>query len=174
MKFTTAPAQSQRNDSVSTTPTTPRVTGIYTAAAAGAPMVAHESVELIAGAGIRGDRYAAGLGFWSDPRWPDQELTLVESEIREMLKLAPGALRRNIETRGVNLDQLIGVEFALAEALLLGVRDCEPCRHLEELTRPGVLKQLALGGGLRARILRGGRIQTGDPIVIRGAANQEE
>jgi len=147
----------------------PSVAGLYTAPAAGAPVESHDAVELIAGLGIAGDRYALRRGFWSDPRWPDQEITLVEAEVAEALGVKPGELRRNIATRGLRLEQLNGQAFRIDHTELFGVRHCDPCLHLEALTRPGIASALASCGGLRARIVRGGRVSLGDAIVL-GAA----
>lgn len=148
------------------------VVALYTAASAGAPVEPHGSVMAIAGLGIDGDRYACKRGHWSDPRWPDQELTLVELETAEALQIDASLLRRNVVTRALELDSLIGVHFQIGEALLFGVRRCDPCRYLETLTRPGLAQRLAGHGGLRVRILRGGRIATGDEIV-RGGGGAE-
>jgi MOSC domain-containing protein YiiM len=136
------------------------VRGLYVARAAGSP------IELRAEAGVVGDRYAAGAGFWSDPRWPDQELTLVETEVAAGIGIAAGELRRNIATEGVRLETLIGSSFEVGETRLLGVRRCDPCLHLESLTRAGIAGELAERGGLRARIIRGGLVRLGDSIRI--------
>ncbi|HZU76062.1 MAG TPA: MOSC domain-containing protein [Dehalococcoidia bacterium] len=143
-----------------------RVVGLYTAACAGAPITGQTVVEVRPGVGIVGDRYARGLGYWSDPKWPDQELTLVEAEVAEDLDIDAGALRRNVVTHGVRLDGLIGVRFRIGDAVIEGVRPCDPCRHLESLTRPGIARALAGRGGLRARILTGGRLHVGDPLIV--------
>lgn len=145
------------------------VAGLYTAPTAGTPMVGHDWVEVAVGAGVLGDRYALGLGHWSDPRWPDQEVTLVEIEVAEALAVDAGALRRNIVTRGLRLDRLIGASFHIGEidaVELEGVRPCDPCGYLEELTRPGLASELRTRGGLRARVLRGGRIAVGDRVYV--------
>ncbi len=142
------------------------VLALYTAPAAGAPMQTHATIELIAGKGIAGDRYLLGTGHWSDPRWPDQELTLIMAETTAALGLDPASLRRNIVTRGVDLDVLIGATFRLGEATLLGVRRCDPCRYIERFTRPGAMRELATRGGLRAHILSGGRVRVGDQIRL--------
>jgi hypothetical protein len=142
------------------------VVALYTAPEAGAPLRSHHEIELVAGKGIAGDRYLLGTGHWSDPRWPDQELTLVMAETAEALGLDPASLRRNIVTRGVDLDALIGATFRLGEATLLGVRRCDPCPYIERFTRPGALRELATRGGLRAHILTGGRVRVGDRIQI--------
>lgn len=149
-----------------------QVVGLFTAAVAGAPMTSHPWVEVVAGSGITGDRYAAGRGHWSDPRWPDQELTLVAAEVAEALAIAPELLRRNVVLRGVALDDLLGVTFRLGEALLFGVRRCDPCRYLDSLTRSGLARSLGDQGGVRARILVGGRIHVGDVPHIRSGSPQ--
>ncbi len=148
---------------------TPQVVGIFIADNAGEPVKEVSPAMLIAGQGIDGDRYVTRRGYWSDRRWPDQELTLVESELETEMGLETGSLRRNIVTRGVQLSGLIGQQFEIGEALLEGVRPCDPCKHVEEANRPGLLRDLQQRGGLRARILRGGRIAAGDTISVRGA-----
>lgn len=147
------------------------VVALYTAPNAGAPMVSHREVELIAGRGIAGDRYLLGTGHWSDPRWPDKELTLVMVETAAALGLDPAALRRNIVTRGVELDTLIGATFQLGGVTLLGVRRCDPCRYIERFTRSGAMRELAERGGLRAHILSGGRVRVGDRIRVPAPAS---
>ena len=142
------------------------VIGLYTAVRAGAPIQSHTSVELVPGVGIAGDRYATRLGYWSDPRWPDQELTIVEAEVAEELGIDPGRLRRNIVTRGVRLAHVIGATFQIGNALLVGVRSCDPCRYLDGLTRPGLGHALHGRGGLRVHILRGGTIQVTDQLLM--------
>lgn len=143
-----------------------RVVGLYTAEEAGAAMRRHAWVELIAGKGIAGDRYATGRGCWSDPRWPDQEVTLVEAEVAEALGLDASLLRRNIVTRGVRLPELIGVSFQVGDTTLRGVRPCDPCRYLETRLRPGLCAELRGRGGLRVAILTGGRICLDDRLVL--------
>ena len=73
--------------------------------------------------------------------------------------------RRNVVTRGIALNHLVGKRFRVGEVLLQGIRLCEPCDHLESLTRPGVRQALLHRGGLRAQILEGGVIRVGDPIA---------
>ncbi len=148
---------------------TGRVALLLIAPRAGAPTVACEEVELVVGKGIAGDRYALGLGHWSDPKWPDQELTLFEAEVAEALGLAPEQLRRNVVTRGVELTTLAGREFCLGEGgvTAFGVRACDPCAYIEGFTRPGAMRELAgFRGGLRARIIRGGIVRLGDAITV--------
>lgn len=137
---------------------------LLVAAAAREPMELRAEVQVLPGLGIPGDRYATGAGHWSDPRWPDQELTLVEAELAEELSLDPILLRRNIVTRGVRLDGLIGKDFVVGSALLRGVRPCDPCRYIETMTRPGLFDELRGRGGLRAKVMKGGTITVGDHI----------
>lgn len=147
----------------------PGVAGIFVAPGAGAPMEPREWVEVVPGAGIPGDRYAAGRGHWSDPRWREQQLTLAAAETAGDLGLEPRLLRRNLVTRGVQLQGLIGLEFRIGGALLAGMLPCDPCKYLEDLLgRPGLLRALVGRGGLRARVLEGGRIAAGDAIEVRG------
>jgi MOSC domain-containing protein YiiM len=123
-------------------------------------------VEAVAGKGIAGDRYAVGLGHWSDPRWPDQELTLVAAETAAALGIEVGLLRRNVALAGIVLESLIGATFRLGDAVLLGVRRCDPCRYLDGLTRPGMARALGSRGGLRAHIIASGRISRGDRLML--------
>jgi MOSC domain-containing protein YiiM len=142
------------------------VVAIFTAEAAGEPMQRHEQSELAEGLGIPGDRYATGKGHWSDPRWPDQEITLVEAELLEDLGLPLDALRRNIVTRGIDLAEVIGHDLHIGGAILRAVRPCDPCRYIETLTRPGLFKELDGNGGLRAAVVRTGVVHVGDEIAI--------
>jgi MOSC domain-containing protein YiiM len=125
-----------------------------------------EQVEAVAGRGLVGDRYFRNDGCGK----PEQELTLIESESLEALPrdcglaLQPHQSRRNLLTRGVPLNHLVGREFTVGEVLLRGVRLCEPCGHLEMLTVSGVKDHLSHRGGLRAEILRGGVLRPGDRI----------
>ena len=142
---------------------------IALAAEAEGPMQEVPSVEAIEGRGLRGDRYERGAGTFSNPGGRGYDLTLVEAEALEELfakgvDLAPAEARRNLVVRGIALDDLIGRRFRVGEVECLGQRRCEPCSHLERLTRPGVLRGLVHRGGLRADILSGGRIRTGDSV----------
>lgn len=151
-----------------------RVEAIFTAPEAGAPMEQQGTVVVAPGVGIVGDRYALGTGTWSAPRWHDKELTLFEAEVAEALGIEAYVPRRNIVLRGVSLFGLIGVRFRLGEAMLLGVRPCDPCRYIQELTGvPELTKGLAgERGGLRVRILERGRIRLGDTIEVVGLAEE--
>ena len=82
------------------------------------------------------------------------------------IELAPHQTRRNILTRGVDVVELVGRRFQVGDALCYGVKECNPCNHLESVTRPGVRSGLSGRGGLRADVLTGGHIRVGDRITI--------
>ena len=147
------------------------VVSIYIAAAAMGPMASVAEVRAVPGKGLEGDRYFKQAGTYSDNPGSGRDVTLVEIEAIESLKrdygieLEPGESRRNIVTRGVSLNHLVGREFKVGEVTLRGVRLCEPCSHLEGLSRKGVQRALNHRGGLRAEIVSGGRIRVGNPVV---------
>jgi MOSC domain-containing protein YiiM len=147
-----------------------RVASIHIAPGATAAMQSVEEVRAVAAKGLEGDRYFLGLGTFWKPK-PDYEVTLIEIEALEALerdygvRLAPGEPRRNIVTRGVALNHLVGRQFQIGQATLRGLRLCEPCAHLERLTRTtDVIRGLTHRGGLRAQILTGGTIKVGDRV----------
>lgn len=155
--------------------TTPRVTALFTAPAAGERMWSHQSVEVMAGLGISGDRYATRQGHWSDVQWKDQQLTIVAQELLDELGLAPDALRRNIVTAGVELNDLIGLEFGIGTARFRGKRICAPCVYIQRLNeRPGLFKALEGRGGIRVRVVSNGTIAVGDEIRILGIGDPIE
>jgi MOSC domain-containing protein YiiM len=147
------------------------VESIYIASAAqGRPQSVGQATA-IPGAGLEGDRYALKLGTFYKPK-PDYELTLIEAEAIEALRrdyqveLAAGDARRNIVTRNVPLNHLVGKEFAIGDVRIRGIRLCEPCDHLENVTGKRVMKGLLHRGGLRAQILTQGTIRVGDAVNI--------
>ena len=149
------------------------VVAIAIATGAGEPMQRVTEAEAIAGQGLAGDRYQTGAGFYSaTPTDPGaRELTLIEEEalaaVQEETGIALGVdeHRRNITTRGIRVDPLLGQRFRIGEVLCEGVRACPPCNHLEEVTGKAVLAPLVRRGGLRARIVTGGMIRQGDAIA---------
>jgi MOSC domain-containing protein YiiM len=126
-------------------------------------METRETVELVAGVGLPGDRYAEGGGTFHD--FPDREVTLVAAEAAEAAGVAePLLLRRNLVTRRTDLNGLIGRRFRIGSALLEGIRPCDPCGYLEGVLTPGLKARLEGRGGLRARVIEGGRIAVGDAV----------
>ena len=145
------------------------IDSIHIATAAKEPTHAVDHVRAIPGVGLEGDRYALKQGTFYNPE-PAFELTLIEAEAIEAIKteykveLAPGDARRNLVTRGVPLNHLVGREFRIGDVLIRGIRLCEPCSHLEALTQQPVMKSLRHRGGLRAQILKEGTIRVGDTV----------
>lgn len=142
---------------------------IALASEAEGPMRAVSSAEAVEGRGLLGDRYERQAGTFSNPKGGGYDLTLVEAEALEELsakdvELSPIEARRNLVVRGIALDDLIGRHFRVGEVECYGQRRCEPCSHLERLTRPGVLRGLVHRGGLRADVLSSGMIRTGDSV----------
>jgi MOSC domain-containing protein YiiM len=128
-------------------------------------------VRAIAGIGLEGDRYAAGLGYYSNkPPGTGRALTLIEAETIDALRaelgidLQPGDSRRNLTIRGIELNPLVGKRFRIGGVLCQGVRFCVPCQYLVDLIGKPVLAPLVDRGGLRADILEGGEIRVGDEL----------
>ena len=145
--------------------------GIYVHGPKGEDLRRVETATVHAGRGIEGDRYYREDGTGK----PDQEVTLVEMEAVEALarecnlKIDPGKVRRNLLTREVPLNHLVGREFQVGGGVLRGIRLCEPCDHLESLTVKGIKDGLYHRGGLRAEIIEGGTVRAGDVIRLRPA-----
>ena len=121
-----------------------------------------ESVEAIAGKGLVGDRY-----FFEDGAKPGQALTLVEQDVVEEVGLPPGGTRRQLTVSGTGLNDLVGKRFRVGAIECYGVELCEPCSHLESMTRPGIIKDLVHRGGINADILTDGTISVGDEVTER-------
>jgi hypothetical protein len=145
------------------------VVALMTAPSAAGEPLSRASVTARPG-GIDGDRYQDMTGtFSTDPRRVGQDMTLIEAEALDELEargvtISPEQARRNIVTRGVSLDAFIGKRFRVGEVICFGQRRCEPCAHLERLTRLGTLRGLVHRGGLRADVLEAGTINVGDEI----------
>ena len=146
------------------------VVSIHMAGSASEPMQTVAEVRAVAGKGLDGDRYFLGTGYYSKKPGTGRALTLIELESIEALQgelgiaLAPNDSRRNIVTRGVPLNHLVGRDFRVGEVTLRGVRLCEPCQYLEGLTGQKVYAGLIHRGGLRAEILTDGVIYVGDVV----------
>jgi MOSC domain-containing protein YiiM len=149
-----------------------RLEAIALAARATGPVVLVPEAQAAAGRGLVGDRYEAGAGTFTPVRGGGRgyDLTLIEAEVLDQLVLPDGRrleyseARRNLITRGVDLNSLVGRRFRVGNVECLGQRLCEPCAHLERLTTKGILRPLIHRGGLRADILTDGHISVGDAI----------
>ena len=136
-----------------------------------APMQLVQQARALAGRGLEGDRYANGSGTFS-PRGahrPGYELTLIAAEVVEELtardaRLDFASTRRNVLTRGIDVNALVGRDFSIGDVHCRGLRLAEPCAHLERLQGPGLLRPLIHRGGLRADILNDGHITQGSLI----------
>ncbi len=147
-----------------------RLTHIHIAERAAAPMQPLESAKLIAGVGIEGDRYATGRGYYSKTPRADRQVTLIEMETLEALardhgiELLPQETRRNLTTREVPLNHLVGRRFRVGAVLLLGARLNVPCKYLEQVTGKPVYAPLINRSGLNCEILEGGIVRIGDAL----------
>ena len=149
------------------------VEALLTATHAEDAMQTQSGVELRAGRGIVGDRYFDGTGTFSASEKHGQQLTLIEAEVLDALRddglhLTPVDARRNIVTRGIDLNALVGQEFQIGTARCIGRRLCEPCSHLQRLTGAALLRAMVHRGGLRADILTSGVVHLGDAIDASG------
>jgi MOSC domain-containing protein YiiM len=136
------------------------VEAIYLGAPNRGPLRPVDSVRAVAGKGLENDRHFSATG-----AKPGEALTLVEAENVEAVGLQPGETRRQVTTRGVRLDELVGKRFRVGEVECYGVELCEPCTHLQSMTRPGIIKELTHRAGINADILTDGTIAVGDEVV---------
>ncbi|HEY4222125.1 MAG TPA: MOSC domain-containing protein [Myxococcota bacterium] len=149
------------------------VVAIQVSADKAAALAPAESAQLVAGHGIVGDRYFNKSGTFSKKRGEDRQITLIEEEALAAALSDYGVVvtgpdsRRNVVTRGVALNHLVGKMFRVGACVLEGVELCEPCGHLAKLTgNDRVRAALVHRGGLRARICEGGTVRVGDEIVL--------
>jgi MOSC domain-containing protein YiiM len=142
-----------------------RVQGIYVAAEHGELPEPVDSVRALAGRGLEGNRY-----FFDDAA-PGTALTLIAAEAVEAMErehgisIEPRESRRNVVTRGIDVNELFGKRFRVGAVECRGVELCEPCADLQAMTKPGVIKGLAHRGGLNADILSDGEISVGDAVL---------
>lgn len=166
------PFQPFRTPAVQADRTVGEVVGLYVSEVKTGPMQSLVTATALKGRGLSGDRYAARAGTFTpgSDRLRGYDLTLIESEALDRLTLSDGSqldaaeARRNLVTRGIDLNALVGREFTIGSVRAFGQRLCEPCVHLQRLTRPGVIAGLVHQGGLRADILTDGEIRLGDKI----------
>jgi MOSC domain-containing protein YiiM len=147
------------------------VESIHLADRASAPVHGVDEVAAHAGLGLAGDRYFTMTGTFKKSE-PKRQVTLIEAEAFDALvrdydiEMDPGDARRNIVTRGVALNHLVGREFSVGEVRLRGLKLCEPCSHMEKLAGKPVREPLRHRGGLRAEILTSGTIKVGDVVSV--------
>lgn len=152
-----------------------QVEGIWLAATAGAPTSDVPAARALPGRGLQGDRHVSGRGtFPSGP--PGSALTLIEAEVCESFApvLGPDEHRRNLVTRGIELNRLVGHQFTIGPVRCRGARLCEPCTVVQRYAGRPILRELVHRGGLRADILSGGEIAVGDTIVAAAASAHDE
>ena len=135
------------------------------ARSAGEPAQIVAEVRALAGTGLEGDRHVDGAGTFPSGV-PGSALTLIEAEVCESFDppLEPGQHRRNIVTRGIDLNALVGREFTVGEVRCRGMRLCEPCTVVQRYAERPVLRALVHRGGLRADILSDGVVRVGDSV----------
>ena len=145
--------------------TTGSVEAIYLAAEAGAAAQAVDAARALPDRGLDGDRHVTGKGTFPSGL-PGSALTLVQSEVCESFvpPLGPDEHRRNIVTRGIDLNALVGHEFRVGDVRCRGMRLCEPCTVFQGYASRPVLRQLVHRGGLRADIVTEGELRVGDEI----------
>ena len=140
----------------------------------GEETVGQESLEAVAGRGLRGD-YRCDA---PEPVSPKRQATLIEWETLAALKrdsgftVEAGKIRRNIVTKGVPLNHLVGEEFQVGGVRMKGIMLCDPCKEIEEKTVKGMRAALENRGGLRAEVLTSGKILPGDPVTPSESAGQ--
>lgn len=151
---------------------TGKLLAIAVARQAKGPMENVAAAEIVAGEGIVGDRYGAGIGAaqFRGRRKPENEVTLIASEAiaaaNDEFNMTIEHLdtRRNLLTEGVPLNDLVGKTFRVGQVMLKGLELCEPCGYLEKRTWPGIKAALKHRGGLRCCVVEGGAIGVGDEV----------
>jgi MOSC domain-containing protein YiiM len=143
---------------------------IYVTGKGSSPMERVEEIRAVENGGLEGDRYKEGTGYWTS--YGDVcEVTLIEGEDldeieNEGLGVKNGEHRRNIITRGVDLERLRGSRFRIGEAVLEYDRPRPPCKHIQDMTEPGMTRALKRRSGICARVVEGGLIRPRDEISV--------
>lgn len=147
------------------------VEGIYVAPEGSVDMERVEEIRAIEGCGLEGDRYCKGTGFWT--QYGDVcQVTLIEAEDMEEIEeelglhVKDGEHRRNIVTRGIRLGELRRKRFRVGEVVLEYDRSRPPCKHVQDMTEPGMTRALKNRGGHCARVVEGGTIKEQDEITL--------
>jgi len=145
-----------------------QVEAIFVAAERGELPATVDRVRAYAGRGLEGNRY-----YWVEgDAPPGRAVTLIAAEAVDAVaqdgdvSIKPAATRRNVLTRGIDVNELVGKRFRIGDVECEGVELCEPCAHLESMTQPGMIKAFVYRGGLNADILTDGEITVGDPVTV--------
>jgi MOSC domain-containing protein YiiM len=142
---------------------------IYVVSRGGQPMQPVAEVEAVEGRGLAGDRYFMRTGYWTDD--DECQVTLIEAEgldeIRGTVQVSAGQHRRNIVTRGIDLQDLAGKTFSIGDAVLEYDRPRPPCRYIQSVSEAGMTKALGRDrGGICARVVTSGTIHVNDRIEV--------
>lgn len=167
---TAPPATGQAAPANTTVGNPPMIARIFITNEAAAPMRPTPAIDVIAGSGIVNDRYGQDKGHWSHT--DDCEVTMIAQEdidaisLTHDVRIQNGEHRRNIVTRNVALDDLIGKRFRIGTAFF--GYDCPrpPCAYIQLLTQPGMAKALGKRAGICVRCIQSGTIKEGDVIEI--------
>jgi hypothetical protein len=157
----------------------PQIHSIYIAARAGEPMVQLAQAEIIAGEGIKGDRYALGLGAFSQTKLKIRHISLIalsaienangQLHAKQQTLFREGDTRRNLVIKGISEDELnglVGRIFYLGGIAFKGTELCEPCERPANLLKgPDFMNAFENRGGLRAEALVSGTISHGDSLT---------
>ena len=132
------------------------------------PMAIVEAVEAREGRGLTGDHFRGGAS-------SKRQVTLIQAEHLPVIAgllgvdaVNPANLRRNIVVSGINLAALSGAQFTIGGAVLEGTGQCHPCSRMEETFGAGGYNAVRGHGGITARIVSGGVIRLGDPVIFKG------
>mgnify|MGYP001223588447 FL=1 len=143
------------------------VVNICITSESGKKMESMNSIKVIANKGIVNDRY------FKENNDKNNQITLIESENVDYYNKISGTnfiptdFRRNVITKGISLNKLVGKEILIGEVRLKIHDLCEPCRYLQELLgEKNLVKKLLNRGGLRCELLTNGNINVNDPIKI--------
>ena len=145
----------------------PRVARIFIGPEESGPIQEIAEIEAVAGKGLVGDRYFQDGHEEHDPAL---EVTLFSAEGLEAgradsgLDIEAADMRRNLMTEGIQLSDLLGRRFAAGDVTFEGLEENPPCARLQRLAGKPLLKPLIGRAGIRARIVTGGTIRTGDEI----------
>ena len=149
----------------------PFIEKIFVSQSAGANMLEVENIEAIVNAGLRGDRYERKAVYWT--MVDECQVTMIRGEDLEEIskttniKILDGQHRRNIVTRNIDYEDLVGKQFRIGKkAMFVYEKPRPPCAYIESITEKGMTKALARTGGICVRVIESGTIAIDDEIII--------